>query len=477
MRTMLLASLLTACISAGRAADLVIISPHWEGIRKECGDAFEQWHLERFGEPVKVEWLDQGGTSDDVKFIESEFAGGKSGIGIDVFWGGGVDPHVSLAEKGLLQPYRVSEDTLSAIPPDYFGSPMYDPEYRWYGTALSGFGIIVNDAVMERMGFAPIERWEDLGRPELASWVGSADPRSSGSVHMMYEIILQAYGWERGFDVLHRMGANIRSFPDSSSQTSKDVALGEVAAGISIDIYALAQIAEAGSDKLQYVVPEGQTLVNPDGIAILKGAPNLVCAQRMVEFALSKEGQELLLLPRGVPGGPKQYALGRMSMRPDVFEAVGDRAVVKTNPFALKSSLRYNSKLGSSRWALVNDLIGTLIIDCHDDLTTAWDAVRRAGMPEDAAARLVEMPITEQEALDLAANVWSRPDEKNIEIERWTEFARDKYAAVVMQTSGPSTWRRFVHGLRYVLPGLLAIVVAGLLLADAGRRVGVIAHR
>ena len=59
----------------------------------------------------------------------------------------------------------------------------------------------------------------------------------------MYEIILQAYGWDEGFALLTRMGANIRSFPKGGSQTPKDVAIGEAACGLAIDMYGLAQIA------------------------------------------------------------------------------------------------------------------------------------------------------------------------------------------------------------------------------------------
>ncbi|MGD8238034.1 MAG: extracellular solute-binding protein, partial [Armatimonadota bacterium] len=190
----LTAALLLWPAASWAAQKLVIISPHWEGIRTEYIRAFEAWHQERYGEPIAVEFLDMGGTSEIVKFIRSEFSGGRENATVDVFWGGGTDPYVRLADEGLLDPYRVPDALLAQIPPQVVGMPLYDEQFRWYGAALAGFGIIYNKRVLELVGLPTPETWADLARPEFVTWVGSADPRASGSVHMMYEIMLQAYG-------------------------------------------------------------------------------------------------------------------------------------------------------------------------------------------------------------------------------------------------------------------------------------------
>jgi ABC-type Fe3+ transport system substrate-binding protein len=298
------------------AAKLTIISPHWEGIQREYAWAFEKWYKETYRDEVKVEWLDQGGTSDDFRFIVSEFSKKPGGIGVDIFWGGGTDPYADLAKKGLLLPYKVPASILDSIPATIYGVPMYHPDFLWYGTALSGFGILRNKVVMQMMHLPEVKTWEDLMKPDLCTWVGGADPRSSGSAHMLYETILQAYGWEKGWQILTLMGANIRSFSKGANQTPKDVAVGEVACGLAIDLYAWTQIAEVGKDRLDFVLPEGLTVINPDGIGILKGAPNLKAAQAFLEFALSGQGQALLVLPVGAPGGPQKFLLGRMPVLP-----------------------------------------------------------------------------------------------------------------------------------------------------------------
>ena len=81
---------------------------------------------------------------------------------------------------------------------------------------------------------------------------------------MAYELILQAYGWERGWEVITTMGANVRNFTSGGSQAPKDVAAGEVAYGLSIDFYAWAQVGQVGEDYIGFTMPDNLTIVNPD---------------------------------------------------------------------------------------------------------------------------------------------------------------------------------------------------------------------
>ena len=77
---------------------------------------------------------------------------------------------------------------------------------------------------------------------------------------MMYEIILQAYGWDKGWQVITCMGANVRNFVKGSGQTLKEVSTGDAAYGLAIDFYATSTINRVGRDKIGYVMPEGLTV-------------------------------------------------------------------------------------------------------------------------------------------------------------------------------------------------------------------------
>jgi ABC-type Fe3+ transport system substrate-binding protein len=435
---MLVAPGLVGLASAGPAARLVIISPNWEGIRKEFEAAFKAYHLAKYGEDVEFEWLDEGGTSECVKYIDSGFEATPDGIGIDIFWGGGVDPYIAAAEKGQLQRYRVEDEVLSKIPASYGGIPMYDPEYRWYGAALSGFGILYNKAILQLEGLPTPATWEDLADPRLEGWVGTADPRHSGTSHMMVEIILQAYGWDEGMKLLTTMGANMKDFPTSSSQVPESVGAGDIVYGLSVDFYALSEILAYGSDRLGYVMPAGLTVINPDSIGILKGAPDLDVARRFVTFVLTKNAQKIWMLPVGAEGGPNTYVLGRMCVIPELFTELANVSVVPVkNPFEEEPKLMYNSTLGSIRYSLVNDLFGSTIIDTHEDLVSAWrgiiateNTLAEAGFTstriEEAKEKLGEAPLTRDEAL-AAAGQWGNAEARNRYISVWHEFAIEKY--------------------------------------------------
>ena len=112
--------LLCAC-TTWSAERLVIISPHWEGLRFEFARAFSDWHKTNHGESVDVDWRDLGGTGDDLKFVISEFGTQTDGIGIDLFFGGGADPFVELAKRDLLAAYRPPDAVLKPIPPEIGG--------------------------------------------------------------------------------------------------------------------------------------------------------------------------------------------------------------------------------------------------------------------------------------------------------------------------------------------------------------------
>src|SRR5690606_32799659 len=97
--------------------------------------------------------------------------------------------------------------------------------------------------------------------------------------HMIYEIILQVYGWEEGWKVIYQMSGNVKSFLQISSAPTKEVALGEAAYAVSIDINGMTQQAFLGPENVRFIVPAEVSVINPDGIAILRGAPNLDVAQ------------------------------------------------------------------------------------------------------------------------------------------------------------------------------------------------------
>jgi len=418
------------CSSALAADQLVLLSPHWQGIRNEFTDAFEAYYKETTSREVELQWLDVGGGGSDItRYIESQFSVKPEGIGVDIVFGGGIDPYTYLKEKGLLSPFKLPDSILSQIAPSIGGVPLYDADYTYYSATMAGFGIIYNKPVLVKLRLPEPRTWADLDKPEFFSWVGSADPRKSGSAHMTYEIILQAYGWERGWEVLTAMAANARGFTAAAGQVPKDVTAGEVACGLCIDFYAQAQVRIYGPDVIGFAYPPDLTVVNGDAIAILKGAPNRKVAGEFVTFVMSEKGQRLFMLNRGEKGGPVSNDLGKFTVMPKLYDQLKGRTPVAVNPFEWKGSFKYDPEVGSLRRTIVDDLIGTLLIDPHRDLQAAWQRARKSPDWQGELKRLSVVPVTEEEALDIArTGLWTDPAFKNKTLKEWSDFAREKYA-------------------------------------------------
>jgi ABC-type Fe3+ transport system substrate-binding protein len=423
----LVASLWMLALSAQAQNHVVVISPHNEAIRIEFARAYADWHRAQYHEESEVEWRDVGGSTDAMRFVLSEFASKPGGIGIDCFFGGGIEPFLMLADRGLCETYVPTAAILDGIPQNWKGVDLYDAGHRWYGTALSSFGILQNKRVQKLMGLPAIVRWDQLADPALQGWVGVGDPRNSGSMSTMFETLLQAYGWERGWQLLARLSGNARRFDRFSSNTAKDVTLGETACAPAIDFYAFTQIAAAGRAELVFALPEDVAGIVPDGLALLKGAPHAVEAKRFVDFVLSETGQKLWYLPKGYQGGARQFSIERMPVRPDLYKRYHDVSNIEYSPFDLKQTFKFDGNQARARGDLVAAMAGALLVDVHPELRSAWQAVIRRGCQSNEVARLGQAPLAEQEALVMAKGQWKEPAFRNRKKIEWQRWALEKY--------------------------------------------------
>lgn len=426
-----LSALLLAFVPARRAdaapADkLIIVSPHWEGIRTEFTRGFKDWYRRERRRDVEIQWLDQGGSSDDLRFVHSEFTRKPAGIGIDLFFGGGIDPYLDLVKDNLLAPVKMPAYVLKKIPAELNGVPLYDAKYRWYGAAVSGFGILYNKKLVSAFHLPVVHTWKDLTSPKLSGWIGGGDPRHSGSVHVMYEIILQRYGWDQGWAILLQLAANTKTFQKSSSQIQKDLASGEVAYGLCIDTYAYTAIEDVGEDKLGFIFPAADTVVTPDPIAMLKGAPNPDVARDFIRYVLTPEAQRIWMYRKGAKGGPAEFSINKMSVVPSIYGGARGKSIIRVNPFKQRTGFRYDFEKGAVRWNVVNDLIGVFLIDNQSALIAAWKRVAAAG-DKKAAGDFLKFPVTEKQAMQLAAADWNDPIKRNQQINAWLNVARKKY--------------------------------------------------
>ncbi|MHC5001853.1 MAG: ABC transporter substrate-binding protein [Planctomycetota bacterium] len=389
---------------------LIIMTPHNEQIRGEFGRAFDAWHRERFGEPVDVIWSVPGGTSEIRKMLVAQWESALKkddpvGGSADLVFGGGTYEHevlkrgVEVVVDGETKAASISAPV--EIPPEelerIYGenrvgdSPLYDPERHWFGTALSGFGIVYNRDVLDRLGLPAPTSWDDLCRGELLGWLALVNPGQSGSVTTAFDAILQRRGWRDGWRILRRAAASSRYFSASSLKPPIDVSRGDAAMGVCIDFYGRYQaqaIKVSGSpDRIGYVDPPGETLIDPDPISMLDNAPDPELAERFVRFCLSPAAQALWQFRVDDPIddglGPHVYELRRLPVLRSMYAEHFDRLIDPVDPFRIARPVESPDRNFRSFIAV---LFSALAIDSHHELRDAWRAiVTHPAYPRDLA--------------------------------------------------------------------------------------------
>lgn len=413
------------------AVRVVIVTPHVESIKREFADAFDEWHREKYGQPAIVDYRNYGGATDIRKFFEtSRGVFEKTGtFKIDLVWGGGdylFD--VELKRAGVLEGVQLPPDVLrAAFPkPDLNGLPLYDTSNppAWFGTALSSFGIVFNKDVLRILHLPEPKTWSDLRDPKYHGWVVLADPTRSAAANAAFMVIVERamadasqqgrsedVGWAEGMGLLRQIASNARIFTDATSSIPGVVSSGDVAAGMTIDFHARAQIDAVGESRLGYVEPIGATSINPDPIALVRGAEHRDVAVRFIEFILSERGQRLWNTRAGAPGGPKLSSLRRLPIMQSVYDSPVN-FTDKVNPYAVAAG--FNTDRGRTRtFSFLADLIEMSCIDLLEQLKRCDQS------------KLTPFPFDEREALR-RGEMWKKVNPlERLELKRnWTDEFR-----------------------------------------------------
>ena len=76
---------------------------------------------------------------------------------------------------------------------------------------LEPYGLTHQPKPLQRLGVT-IKDWDDLLNPKLKGQIAQCTPDRSSSSHASYEVILQTYGWEKGWEWLTKWAANTGIF-------------------------------------------------------------------------------------------------------------------------------------------------------------------------------------------------------------------------------------------------------------------------
>ena len=351
----------------------------------------------------------------------------------DLFWVSAPDAFLTLKSDGLLEKYPLPREIGSRIAPRIGGFPISDPDGTYFGFAVSGYGLMWNKPYLQARRLPPPKEWTDLADPRYHGHLVISAPSRSGTTHLTIEVILQAYGWEKGWALLLAMGGNMGSITERSFGVPEAVNSGQYSIGVVIDFFGLSAIASGFP--VDFVYPS-LTSVVPASVGIVKGGPNPDGARQFVSFLLGEEGQRLLF----------SKEIARLPVIPDLYVKAPPGY---PNPFKTQmGGVEFNNKLSSDRRNVVNSLYDQLITFRHAELRAAWgaifkaeEALAKAGGKETTQARatiaearklVTSMPIDERKAGDKELNAafkeGGKPELKSKAETEWDGFAKTNYA-------------------------------------------------
>ena len=267
------AAMVVALAAAGDPAlaqsyekELVVYVSH----PSEMADYFAKAFGDKYG--VKVTTV-KAGTGELLNRIRAE----RARPGGDVMWGGFSDTGKSAPE--LFDQYRSKE--LANVEPAMIDSSGYNTPF---GASTMVMMYNLNLVKPEQ---AP-KSWGDLSRPEWKGKVVQADPSKSSSAYAALVTWLSIYGkdeagWKKVEDMTRNMSIVLRS-----SLVFQQVGRGEFAVGVT---YEEAAIKYVLSGTAGIVYPADGTLLQPEGMFIVKGASHPAAARLFADYLLSKEAQ------------------------------------------------------------------------------------------------------------------------------------------------------------------------------------------
>lgn len=300
----------------------------------------------------------------------------------DLFWASAPDAFELLKRANLLAPLQPRK---TGAPQTIAGYPVNDPDHRYLGFAISGYGLVYNPSYLTARALPVPRNWADLAAPVYAGHIGLTSPARSGTTHLMVEALLQSLGWDRGWALWSAIGGNLATITARSFGVTAGVARGRFGIGISIDFLTEARTAEGEGNR--FVLP-GETLFAPASVARLATSPNPKEAELFIDFILSPEGQRMLREPR----------IGRLAVSPSAY------GPEETPPHLSETEGIFNrtgfdAGLSAGRYELVNLIFDEWITFRRTEHARLWrnlQAMEAALLtrPDEQAAKLLTQART-----------------------------------------------------------------------------------